>query len=295
MTGVNNQVNTNTTPVPPNEGGTGVVNSSTFTRAGAVTFSGAFPFVGNLTGNTSVTFPTSGTLQVASATALQSVNQQIFLSSGTYTPSATMTFCYIEAIGGGGAGGGAGVTTTGVSVGGGGGAGAYSAALFTAATIGSSQTVTVDTGGSGSTGAAGGNGGTTSVGSLITAPGGSGGAISLAGLIAGNYFVIGGTGASAGTTSSAIGPLTIPGSVGAIGISCGPTSNAGSGSGASTRFGGGAEGLNISSSSTTAGANAIANTGAGGSGAVNYGAAGTGTVAGGNGGSGLVIITEFCS
>src|SRR4051812_43835181 len=50
-------------------GGTGVNNgSSTFTMGGNVAFSGAFTFTGTLTGNTAVTFPTSGTLATTAGT-----------------------------------------------------------------------------------------------------------------------------------------------------------------------------------------------------------------------------------
>lgn len=48
-------------------GGTGVNNgSSTFTMGGSVAFMGGFTFTGTLTGNTAVTFPTSGTLATVS-------------------------------------------------------------------------------------------------------------------------------------------------------------------------------------------------------------------------------------
>lgn len=48
-------------------GGTGVNNgASTFTMGGNVAFVGAFTFAGTLTGNTAVTFPTSGTLATTS-------------------------------------------------------------------------------------------------------------------------------------------------------------------------------------------------------------------------------------
>ena len=52
------------TAIGPQYGGTGVANSSTstITLGGPLTLSGAFPFVGTLTGATNVTFPTSGTL-----------------------------------------------------------------------------------------------------------------------------------------------------------------------------------------------------------------------------------------
>lgn len=52
----------------PNNGGTGTNNGSNkISIASNVTFSGAFAFTGNLTGVTSVTFPTSGTLATTTA------------------------------------------------------------------------------------------------------------------------------------------------------------------------------------------------------------------------------------
>jgi len=64
MTTVNNSLDMATVAVPPQFGGTGVANASTstFTLGGAASFVGAFTFAGTLTGNTAVTFPTSGTL-----------------------------------------------------------------------------------------------------------------------------------------------------------------------------------------------------------------------------------------
>lgn len=61
---MNNAINANaTTPLASAFGGTGVSNGvSTFTMGGNVEFSGAFPFVGVLTGSTNVTFPITGTL-----------------------------------------------------------------------------------------------------------------------------------------------------------------------------------------------------------------------------------------
>jgi hypothetical protein len=52
--------------LPPANGGTGVANSSNITIGGAVTFSGAFSLTATLTGNTTVTFPVSGTLESTS-------------------------------------------------------------------------------------------------------------------------------------------------------------------------------------------------------------------------------------
>lgn len=81
-------------------GGTGVDNSGhTITIGGNLAFSGAFTFTGTLTGNTSVTFPTSGTLVNTAVTTLSSLvitesqvtnlttdlNSKLNLSGGTMT------------------------------------------------------------------------------------------------------------------------------------------------------------------------------------------------------------------
>lgn len=58
----------NGTVISPQFGGTGVNNAtSTFTIGGNTSFIGAFSFAGTLTGNTAITFPTSGTLATTSA------------------------------------------------------------------------------------------------------------------------------------------------------------------------------------------------------------------------------------
>lgn len=82
----------------PANGGTGVANTGTFTVGGNTSFIGAYTFAGTLTGNTAVTFPTSGTLattqqatqyQVISATTLAMVvNTKYLITAGT---TCTMT------------------------------------------------------------------------------------------------------------------------------------------------------------------------------------------------------------
>lgn len=79
--------------VPPSTGGTGVNNgTSTFTIGGNVAFSGAHTFVGTLTGNTAVTFPTSGTL-ATTTTPLAPITPGVlgYAGSGTGTPTSLMT------------------------------------------------------------------------------------------------------------------------------------------------------------------------------------------------------------
>src|ERR1700678_3191255 len=62
--------------IQPQFGGTGVSNSnsSTITIGGPLTFSGAYPFLANLTGSTNVTFPTSGTLLTSSVFPIDVAN-----------------------------------------------------------------------------------------------------------------------------------------------------------------------------------------------------------------------------
>lgn len=95
--------------------------------------------------------------------------------AGTFTPLAATSFVVVEAQGGGNAGGGASQPSAGnISLGSPGGCGAYGKSIFTAATVGASQTITVGLGGTGVVSAAGGNGGSSSFGALLSAPGGSG-------------------------------------------------------------------------------------------------------------------------
>lgn len=61
--------------IDPAHGGTGVNNgTSTITIGGNLAFSGAFTFTGTLTGITSVTFPTSGTLATTTGTIANATN-----------------------------------------------------------------------------------------------------------------------------------------------------------------------------------------------------------------------------
>jgi hypothetical protein len=127
------------------------------------------------------------------------VKQRLFISSGTYTPTPGTQSVIVECIGAGGGGGGcAGVT--GVSVingGGGGGGGAYARITLTAAQIGASQIVTVAPAVAASAAgfANGGNGGSTSFGTLCVASGGAGG-LGVSGIAA---YGTGGAGGATGT------------------------------------------------------------------------------------------------
>jgi len=251
------------------------------TTANQLLYSSATNTVSGLTGGNSLVAATnsSGTLAMRSF----SINIQTFTSSGTYTPTAGMLYCIIEAVGGGGGGGGAAATGANNAVGGGGGAGGYARLKASAATIGASQTVTINTGGAGGTAGAnnGSNGGSVTFGALITCNGGTGGT----GGAAGNpSYVAGGAG---GTATG--GDVNIAGGRGSYGFGVG-TSNVNSL--------GGLGGNSMLGFASTAGGSATSGTGVS---AGNYGAGGSGgyssvssaAAAGGNGSNGIVIVTEY--
>ncbi|WP_254215316.1 hypothetical protein [Burkholderia multivorans] len=210
------------------------------------------------------------------------IGTQVFTGSGTYTPTPGMTFVIFEVQGGGASGGGATVPSAGnVSVGSPGTAGAYARGKFTAAQVGASQAVTVGAGAPGQTGGGGLNGGTSSVGSLISAVGGVGGTMlnnAAAPAVNGNgNFATTVTGAnlfsSSGTCASL--SLALSGSIGA------------GAPGGSSLFGAGGYGVATNSTGTAA-----LNSGAGGGGVVATSAA-TGSLSGGAGRSGIVIAWEY--
>lgn len=220
-----------------------------------------------------------------------SIVVQTFTSSGTYTPSTGMTFCFIEVSGGGAGGGGAnalGVPTNSCPSGGGGG-GEYAKGLFSSGTIGVSKAVTIGGFGTGGApGVTGGNGGNTSVGALISAFGGLGGT----GTTGNPDGALGGMGGTGGTG----GFIQIHGEDGfsGVGISCmrapaGTQITTFGGDGANSFYGSGGQGF-IGTTPSDISGDPAQGFGAGGGGAESTG--GTGA-SGGNGTAGLVIITEF--
>lgn len=198
--------------------------------------------------------------QSASTAGIGGVTQQSFVGSGAYTPTAGTKFAKVSMVGGGGAGGGIG---GGLFGGGGGGAGEFAEGVFTAVQIGAGQTITIGPAGAA---ASGGDGGTTSLGVLLTAKGGSG---------ALNFS----PGASGGTGGSGAG-IHIKGGDGANGFNVNGGATYG-GQGGSSYFGGG--GLGATGSAGAANGEAYGSGGGGGTNAA-LGAAGQG---------GAVIITEF--
>lgn len=210
-----------------------------------------------------------------------SVNNQVFASTGTYTPTLGMVYCEVMMLGGGGAGGGAAATGgTTNSIGGGGGAGEYAVGVFSAATIGASQSVTIGAAGVGASGTTGGSGGTTSLGALMTAVGGSGGVTAAAATLGNVAGASGGTGGTGGSYRS-------NGYAGGFGLWTGANQIVISGAGANSQIGMG--GANLAG--TTATGNAAAIYGAGGGGAIALISQTAQT--GGAGSKGVVIITEY--
>lgn len=214
--------------------------------------------------------PTSGRL----------IGVRVLTASATYTPTAGMVTCVVEVQGGGGAGGGSVVTAAAqYSRGGGGGSGAYACGRFTSAQVGASLAVTIGAGGVAASGVAGGAGGTTSFGALMSAPGGGGGATTGATSSTSFNLAPGGDGGAV----SAGGLVNEKGSPGLHGFII--SSNVLAGIGAASKFGGGGyyvlSGNGVNSTSK----------GAGGGGASSNPS--EAAFVGGTGGAGLVIVWEY--
>lgn len=200
------------------------------------------------------------------------------VGASTFTPIAGMKFAIVEAQGGGSGGAGAiGAGVGNVSMGGPGACGSYGMSRYDAATIGASQAVVVGLGSAGSSGAVG---GTTSLGSLLTAPGGS----AAGALVNQAPPSFNGTGGAAPAPTGAnlvsiqgISPF----------VSVGLSASAGyGGAGGSSPFGQGAPGPAINTTGVAA-----VNPGSGGSGTVVNQAGGT--AQGGAGAAGLLIVREY--
>lgn len=199
---------------------------------------------------------------------------QVFTASGTYTPSVGITAVIVEVRGGGGGGGGV-SNAAGALAAAGGAQGGYARKRILASALGSTETITVGTGGAAGTsgGGNGASGNTSSFGSHCSATGGTGG-----GGTSGAGMLGGGTG---GTASS--GDINISGQGGGNGVGL-------TGTGPSSGLGGGEGG---GRGRVTTGAGIDGADGGGGGGAAS--AAGTTANAGGVGGDGYVIVTEFYS
>lgn len=83
----------------PAHGGTGINNgTNTLTLGGNTAFSGAFTFTGTLTGNTGVTFPTSGTLATTSQLPIPAAMTQVNDTNVTLTLGGTPATSLLQAV-----------------------------------------------------------------------------------------------------------------------------------------------------------------------------------------------------
>jgi hypothetical protein len=206
------------------------------------------------------------------------IGVQVFVTSGTYNPTPGTTSIVAEGVGGGAAGGGAAATAgTTVSVGSGGTAGSYGKGRYTSGFAG--QAVVIGASGVPVSGSNGGNGSTTSLGSLLSIPGGTGG--SRAGAAAPPFMAVG----SSGTAPSGANLIGSGGAPGSPGIAISTTFGV-PGSGGPSAFGAGAS--TSASGIIGAGANGP---GAGGAGAFQ-GISGA-ALSGGTGANGILVIYEY--
>jgi hypothetical protein len=231
----------------------------------------------------------------AAGIPIRTVKTQVFTSSGTYTPSTGMMYCIVEGVGGGGGGGNPGNNASDVGVGGGGGGGAWGRVRLTSTQIGSNQIVTIGGFGAGgtmshaSTGNAGSNGGTTSLGSLLVLGGGSGGS---AGVQALSTWTIAATVSGGNVTTADYG------CAGQMGASAASFNGSGvaifGGQGGNSVLGQGGQDIKFRGSAEFPG-NPGTGFGGGGGGAYAGGVTTATNSAGGNGTPGILIITEFCT
>lgn len=206
------------------------------------------------------------------------IGVQVFTANGTYTPTPGTKSVVVEVQGGGGGGGGSPATGAGqMSSSSGGNGGTYGRSRITAGFAG--VAVTIGAGGTGGVGVTGSPGGTSSFGAFVSAPGGTGGGPIgpvIPPAVAAQVGNV--TPASGGNISNEVG------GIGAIGILA-STGSGFSGSGGSSKFGGGPQG-----SPNGAGANGVSK-GTGGSGALTTVSSAANT--GGNGAPGIVIVWEY--
>lgn len=200
-------------------------------------------------------------------------------SSGTYVPPAGCRAIDVICIGGGGGSAGAGTGSATATISGGGGSGAYARKLFSPPSASYAYTVGAAGTAGASTPTAGGNGGTSSFGGVLSAPGGNGGPV---GPAAGTTDVVasGGIGANVATG----GDVNASGSMGAMGHRLTGTTGI-SGGGGDSVLGGGGNGR------STAGVGSVGDPGTGGGGGGSF--ATSTAQAGAAGSAGVIVITEY--
>ena len=211
-----------------------------------------------------------------------SIVKQVYTAGTTWNKPANLVGVMVEVVGGGGAGGGAATTVAGQIAGGvGGGAGGYCKKYILAASLGSTETVTVGSGGAGASGAAGAAGGNSSFGAHCSANGGSGGSVS--GVVTSTQTV---TGVNGGTATG--GDLNVTGGGSKSAYFSVSIYSEGTGGG-SNPLGTGGKGVirNI----TADGGYSGGGYGAGGGAYANW--ANRAAAAGANGTTGVVIVTEY--
>lgn len=269
------------------EGGSGGADSATVMYSTAAQTNKAIRLIGVLLSNqatagTWASVPTVASLQRNPFYSLGSV--QTFAASGTWTrPDGCLAVkVTVQAGGGGGGGADGGAGTAGNCSAGAGGGGGGAAIKFITIGLGSTETVTVGTGGLAGTASGGGDGGagnSSSFGSHCSATGGSGGGgratitSSISSLSSGGVAGVGSGG-----------DLNLRGASGSNGLGFGGTGISGNGGAAAM---GGGNGIQAAGNSAgVAGVN-----GGGGSGGAT--AASATDRAGGAGGDGYVIVEEY--
>lgn len=219
----------------------------------------------------------SGLSGTSSGTLIAS---HVYTASGTYNKNNLASNIKVTVVGGGGGAGGASAAASAASFSGGGGAGGISIKYIDNTSVGSSETITIGSGGSGgnTSGSVGTAGGTSSFGSHCSATGGTGGGAQASGTSSSRGGDPGTGGSGSGGNINLVGGAGVWG--GRFSGTAGFPSNGGN-----NQFGAGG----LGSGANTAGANGSGyGAGGGGSSAIN----GVGNV-GGNGTSGIIIIEEY--